>query len=133
MSNTMLKRKKRKLILTERRQREKYLCIKIICVIRYLSVFCEENLSKGKKYLLVADYKRHDGKLTELTIRIEIVEFLMCQKLSRVAHERVNYKLSVFAITVTDDKAKGNGVPLRLTYPKEFWSILVSETKYPII
>lgn len=69
----------------------------------------------------MADYKLHDGKLTELqTIRIQIVEFLMCQKPSRVAHERVDYKLSVFAITVTDDKAKGNGVPLRLTYPKEF-------------
>lgn len=90
--------------------------------MRYLSVFCEENVSKGKKCLLVADYKLHDGKLTELTIRREIVEFHMCQKLSRVTHERVDYKLSVFAITVTDDKAKGNGVPLhiRLTYPKEF-------------
>lgn len=35
--------------------------------------------------------------------------------------------------TVTDDKAEGHGVPLRLTYPKEFWCILVSEIKYAII
>lgn len=51
------KRTERKIFLNKNKMRDKV----------YLSVFCEEYLSKGKKCLLEADYKLHDGKLGERT------------------------------------------------------------------